>query len=164
MYNLSLVLVVLVFSSDIGTELVTIETTRRGGSSRYRRCTLLYLPCLFRLRRPSWSPKPFVYWYIDIYICMVLFWFFLSCFILYGKNTHFTHSTNYLHYIDILEPYWFIDWWTNETPCFHTFQLSHLSTFTPFNFHTFQLSHLSAFAPFSFRTFQLHTFFCFGFV
>ena len=55
-YNLSL-LVVLVFSSDIGTELVTIEstveTTRRGGSSRYRRCrcrTLLYLPCIFRLR------------------------------------------------------------------------------------------------------------------
>ena len=31
MYNLSLVLVVLVFSSDIGTELVTIETTGRGG-------------------------------------------------------------------------------------------------------------------------------------
>ena len=57
MYNLSHVLVVLVFSSDIGTELVTIEstieTTRRGGSSRYRRCrccTLLYLPGIFRLR------------------------------------------------------------------------------------------------------------------
>ena len=58
MYNpASLVLVVLVFSSDIGTELVTIEstigTTQRGGSSRYRRCrcrTLLYLPCIFRLR------------------------------------------------------------------------------------------------------------------
>ena len=53
MYNLSLVLVVLVFSSDIGTELVTIETTRRGGSSGHRRCrcrTLLYLPCIFRLR------------------------------------------------------------------------------------------------------------------
>ena len=53
MYNLSLVLVVFVFSSDIGTELVTIETTRRGGSSMYRRCrcrTLLYLPCIFRLR------------------------------------------------------------------------------------------------------------------
>ena len=51
--TLSLVLVVLVFSSDIGTELVTIETTRRGGSSGYRRCrcrTLLYLTCIFRLR------------------------------------------------------------------------------------------------------------------
>ena len=53
MYNLGLVLVVLVFSSDIGIELVTIETTRRGGSSKYRSCrcrTLLYLPCIFRLR------------------------------------------------------------------------------------------------------------------
>ena len=57
MYNLSLVLVVLVFSSDIEAEFVTIEstieTTRRGGSSRYRCCrcrTLLYLPCIFRLR------------------------------------------------------------------------------------------------------------------
>ena len=53
MYNLSCVLVVLVFSSDIRTELVTIETTRRGGSSGYRRCrccTLLYLPCIFRLQ------------------------------------------------------------------------------------------------------------------
>ena len=52
-YNLSLVLVVLVFSSDIGTELVTIETTRRGGRSRYRHCrcrTVWYLPCIFRLR------------------------------------------------------------------------------------------------------------------
>ena len=65
MYNLSLVLVVLVFSSDIGTELVTIEstieTTRRGGSSRYRRCrcrTLLYLPCIFRLRTETiWEPS-----------------------------------------------------------------------------------------------------------
>ena len=63
---LRLVLVVLVFSIDIGTELVTIEstieTTRRGGSSRYRRCrccTLLYLPCIFRLR--TGSPQPFVY-------------------------------------------------------------------------------------------------------
>ena len=51
-----IVLVVLVFSGNIGTELATIEstfeTTRRGGSSRYRRyrCrTLLYLPCIFRL-------------------------------------------------------------------------------------------------------------------
>ena len=42
MYNLSLVLVILVFSSGIGTELVTIETTRRGGSSGYL--------VLFRLR------------------------------------------------------------------------------------------------------------------
>ena len=37
--NAGLVLVVLVFSSDIGTELVTIETTRIGGSTR--RC----VPC-----------------------------------------------------------------------------------------------------------------------
>ena len=53
MYNLSLVLVVLLFSSDIGNEHAIIETTRRGGSFRYWRCrcrTLLYLPCIFRLR------------------------------------------------------------------------------------------------------------------
>ena len=66
--NLSLVHVVLVFSSDIGTELVTIEstieTTRRGGSSMYRRkChTLLYLLVYFACElRPSGSPQPFVY-------------------------------------------------------------------------------------------------------
>ena len=57
MYNLSLVPVVLVFSSDIGTERVIIETTRKGGNSRYRRCrcrTLSYLP-IFRLpTETSW--------------------------------------------------------------------------------------------------------------
>ena len=60
-YNLSLVLVVLVFSSDIVTELVTIETTQRGGSSGYWRCrcrTLLY-------------PQPFVYWYAPISLYVI---------------------------------------------------------------------------------------------
>ena len=62
--------------SDIGTEFVTIETTRRGGSSGYRHCrcrTLLYLPCIFRLRTETiWvSANPS---YIDIHrICSYIF-------------------------------------------------------------------------------------------
>ena len=68
MYNLSLVLIDLVFSSDIGTELVTIESTivtteeveapDTDVGAVYYCIYLVYFACELR---PSGSPKPIVY-------------------------------------------------------------------------------------------------------
>ena len=92
------VLVVLVFSNDIGTELVTIEstieTTRRGGSCRYRRCrcrTLLYLPYIFRLRTETiWATICILIIHVNTYLM-----FYIELFI--SQEISFTYS-NYLHH------------------------------------------------------------------